>query len=543
MMSVLNALTAFGSLVVAAVGDLVTNGYLLAVLGFGLTYWYLSVSTRKVYFGTLNMIGESFNPIEFEPALSDEQKVEYDKFKEMLTKSEEDITFKCLLDKVPGFLQEKLREYMRQRSFYDFTSVKEAILSPSSPAEINLDNKVGAEKGRLNPIALFLAKTKYSGAYQFEAFQEDNINFLEQQSSFFGSLYDAGNHTEVDILELMIWDLYCTVLFLRNPEAVKGLYRLSPYYNPTTEMPLTEGDKLEQIFEPVISAVKRYREDCKNLPVVLGLQEMPDDDTKVYEALKVLKDTGVEFNVHRNNNSGTGFILSSSVDFEDVTDFFRNIVSDCLDENGITGKVKSTTLKKMVAVHCDADGDKFISINFHCKSFKKDTDIQAKVIGLCFKEGKRHFGCPVNVGGDMNLDAKWNKKMSPKDQEEVLNATPPGYMPKCIREYADRFFEGVKTFEVTIVNVPEMYTTLKRRTCWQAQPKKTDMIACTCKDILICSGCKILVKLIRGNKVGASNMDSLMPYPGWPGDHFFVSALVQFTVWETLKSKLRKFFD
>ena len=41
----------------------------------------------------------------------------------------------------------------------------------------------------------------------------------------------------------------------------------------------------------------------------------------------------------------------------------------------------------------------------------------------------------------MNLDAKWDKEMTPKDQEEVLNETTPGHMPPCIDKYVRIFFK------------------------------------------------------------------------------------------------------
>ena len=520
-------------------------------------YKYNKEQKPKLVIGTMNIIGDAYNPIEFEPYLSEEKdKTEYNKYKKQLEEIFNKITYGDIRDDLKEFdslfptdteakgeAKSLLDEPTKADNFFkkkeigdkkDFLNKKLIELFKLKENGINLqeDNKWKSDKGRLNPLVYALAP--YEDIIQKDIFNDnDEVKIKKYKNklkeAYRKKLNDTKEGKKNLYLDLLLWDLFCCKLLQVNYKDHAGMCKYSYLCNDKGES-VSKGDLFKKLFNPLLKLKKNNLQN----DFIIGCQELPGN---IDDINKIIRDN---FTIEKHDKS-TGFIMSEGIEFKNITEEAKGIFGDFVKyKNEKDEELKDayeTTRRKMFVGKFKLNNKKEVIVaNFHCKSFKKNSEVQGELIKHILDELKKNYEekekeieVEVFVVGDMNIEPQ--KKY--KNGEEFINEYSKddlknkGKLPKEN--------ENLKKFNIgkgdTYTIFPKIedgigtITTLKQRTLFQGQPGKAGELNATQKDVVILPQKydDAVVTLGGRPQEGIKDiMELLQPSREWPGDHFAI---------------------
>lgn len=514
-------------------------------------YKYNKEQKPKLVIGTMNIIGDAYNPIEFEPYLSKEDKKEYNKYKKTLGDKFNTITYGDIRDdlkefdelfstdtKAKGGAKSLPEEPTNADKFFkekdigkkeDFLNKKLIELFEQKENGINLqeDNKWGSDKRRLNPLVYALAPT----GYDIKRIQKDNFSntgyikiYKNKLKEAYDKKLDDTKKEEKNLyLDLLLWDLFCCKLLQDNYNEHAGMCKYS-YLCKTTGERIDKGDIFEKLFNPLLKLKKNNLQN----DFIIGCQELPGN---IDDINKIISDN---FTIEKHGVS-TGFIMSEGIEFENITEKAIGIFGDFQTQNKdiYTNNKKSfdTTKDKMFVGKFELNNKKEVIVaNFHCKSFKENSKVQGELIKHILDELKtQNPGIEVFVVGDMNIEPQKKYKNGEAFIKEYIDKDDfknKGKLPKE-NENLNNFNEGLTGYTIfpKIENGIGTITTLKQRTLFQGQPGKAGELNATQKDVVILPEeiDDAVVTLGGRPQEGIKDiMELLQPSREWPGDHFAI---------------------
>lgn len=479
--------------------------------------------------GTMNIIGEATNPIEFEPNASDvADPVKYAAAKTAASASLGKYTIGEAKGHVAGndLLSEKLTAFIASKEFADTDSV--GALCSGKKLDLSLDNKMVADGGRLNAIVFALSPLPSDAkVFQIDQAATKPDEYRAAILSYYGVEWPKADESKSDALAcLLLWDLLCAAAVANAADSFTELSQTSYLMKKTKggkAIPTPREDLFQRLFEPLVKVANAR----PKATIIVGCQEMPSDTDSLKKALA---SQGSKFEVYRQPDNGTGnisgFVYSKSLkgSFSDVSEEIKPDLKEHLAGAGIDGKVIDTTLAKMVCGKFTVDGAVKLVLVFHCKSFKKDAKKQGAFIAFALKTAAEKFGGVAYVAGDMNIEAKWPKGTDAAAQRAGIEAAEKGMLPITTAENSKLFGEAVEAPGYKTYPQHGTLTTLKMRTQFQGQPEKDGDLTAVHKDYVILPKDAAVVETIIGGLQDnfSSNIELLQPSRFWPADHFAV---------------------
>lgn len=437
---------------------------------------------NELVLGTLNILGEAENPIEFEPF----HKVE-GSISEGLEGSFKGITFENIKDNLVGldnlndldsyFLTEggaeiatevntlpNMTNYFEQKVSDYKTIIKNeekkekaaaaAAAEEEEKVEVEVDeeetmseptlydlfikkiidlgedNKWNPLEGRLNPLVFAL--NEFNGIYQKDYFKPETTTVGEPATvkksdeykiALINAYLEKLEEKKKDVKKLNSYlDLFFWDLFCF--EFLKKNYEGHLEMCKKSYLFKDNGDveKKEDLFEKLLAPLDEI-EGNKN--VIIGCQELPDSGDFSY----LIND----FKIERHKKS-TGFIMSKDIIFENITEEAQKIFDEFPEYKGLEGKTglseekekllgafNTTKIKMHVGKFKLKNKKEVIVANFHCKSFKKNSGVQGELIKYILDELKnidKKKKFEVFVVGDMNIEPQKKYDNEDKFKEE-----------------------------------------------------------------------------------------------------------------------------
>lgn len=432
--------------------------------------------------------------------------------------------------------------------------------------DLHLDNKWRASSANEAPTrcnALVFALSPYVGSdgvatIQRKAAQKNPLEFRERILAFYLSKCPDSYEIATDAEEtpgldnthqkqwasLVLWDLLCLHCVSEAPSAFDKISACSMLVSESTGEAKSIIERIALIIDPLKNFCTKQP---PGTPVILGCQELPTDPNSDAWLASVLDPTGLCCRRQQADPLTNGFVHSKSLDkgFVDMSEAVKADLEAFLGTVGVPEKTVTTTLRRtQVGVYnLSADGGRpfhIAVVNFHCKSFKKQTKAQGQMMAKCLELASKLEPAPgvvvqeAVIVGDMNLEAPWPKGTSAADQRAAVESAEQFCIPVTNR--ANMAPYGNELNEAGLVPHPEIdfFTTLKLRTRFQAQPEKEGDINVSRKDFVITKAGVRIDDLLVGGRDDATgirdgNMGLLMPSRLWPGDHFAILAMINFT--------------
>jgi len=479
--------------------------------------------------GTMNIIGEATNPIEFEPNASDvSDQAKYNQAKSDASASMGKYTIGDAKGHVVGNedLNTRLTEYITSQSFADTDSV--AALCSGKKLDLSLDNKMVADGGRLNAIVFALSPLPTdANVFQIDQAANKPDEYRAAILAYYAKEWPAADESKnVQVACLLLWDLLCAAAVAEAKDAFTELSQTSYLMKKTKDgkaIPTPRTDLFSTLFQPLVKLAKSK----PKASFIVGCQEMPTEVGAIQDALSA---SSSKFEVYRQPDNGTGnisgFVYSKGLkdSFSDVSEELKPDLKDHLAGAGIDGKVIDTTLAKMVCGKFTVNGDVKIVLVFHYKSFKKDAKKQGEFIAFALKTAAAKFSGEAYMAGDMNIEAKWPKGTDAAKQRAGIEAAEKGMLPITTAENSKLFGEAVEAPGYKTYPQHGTLTTLKMRTQFQGQPEKDGDLTAVHKDYVILPKAQKVTETVIGGLQSnyKSNIELLQPSRFWPADHFAV---------------------
>ena len=499
-----------------------------------------STDKGAVILGTMNIIGDATNPIEFMPNAADLAGLAggVGSFERAQVTAAASLAAYTIADAKmdcgdTAEVSALLALFCASNGFDDTDSV--AKLCSGKKLDLGLDNKW---TDRLNPIVLGLSRMPDNPAvFQVTAASTDSDAYLAMVVGYYAAKWPAvvaggGNASLSDsVAGLLLWDLLCADAVAETPAAFATLAEPSYLMEPgggggrgATAVAVAREALLTTLLVPLSNVMSAN----VGSSVIVGCQEMPSEVGPLESALPP------GCNVYRApvaSGNITGFIFSSALaaSFADVSGQIRPELLEYLEGKGVENKIRETTVRKLVVGSFTIPGrGRVVAVVFHCKSFKTLVAVQAEFVAHALSRAKILFGCEAYGVGDMNIEAKWAKGTSASDQSAAVQAAPLGKLPESTAANSHLFGKTLSEAGYTAYPEAGTITTLKMRTQFQGQPDKEGDLTAVHKDyVLVPAEESITITTVE---IGgcppagtwSSNLDLLQPSRYWPADHFTI---------------------
>eukprot|EP00729_Bicosta_minor_P009601 gene9601-15729_t len=498
--------------------------------------------------GTMNIIGDATNPIEFMPNAADLSSLpggaasyEAARATAAAALAKYTVADATVSAASCGVVAEHLETFVAAQGYAGTESV--VALCKGKKLDLGLDNKW---TDRLNPIVLGLsAMPADASTFQMMAASNDPASYLAALLAYYaaadkwpaaaaareGEGKGEGGGAELEsVAGLLLWDLLCASAVAAEPAAFATLSQPSYLMEASSSssavaFAVPREALLASLAKPLASVLESA---AGGAVAIVGCQEMPSEVGPLEGALPA--GTTV-YRAPTPSGNITGFVYSSSLapSFADVSEQLRPELLAHLEAQKVDKKVRETTVRKMVVGTFDIPGrGKVAVVVFHCKSFKKLVRSQANFVAHALARAKAVFGCEAYGVGDMNIEAKWAKGTSSEDQAAAVTAAPLGMLPGKTAANSATFGSVLAGGGYTAYPAAGTITTLKMRTQFQGQPDKEGDLTAVHKDYVLLptreSGnvSSVVVGGRPGDGGWSSNLELLQPSRFWPADHFTI---------------------
>ena len=517
-------------------------------------------AATPVVFGTMNIIGDATNPIEFMPNAADLAGLpggaaSYEAARATAAAALANYTIADATAAVAAsaVVADHLAAFAAAQGYSGTESV--AALCKEKKIDLGLDNKwtdrlnpivfglspMPAEEGGASPAtAAAAAAGPFQMLTQMSAAGADPAAYLARLLGYFATKWPvgdgaAGAAAADSVAGLLLWDLLCTSAVAAAPAAFATLSQ--PSYLMEAQAGGGNGDGVrttkavarEVLLASLAAPLATVLRSHPTAVAIVGCQEMPSEVGPLERALPA--GTTV-YRAPTASGNITGLIYSTSLkpSFADVSEQLRPELLAYLEAQKVDKKVRETTVRKMVVATFDVPGrGKIAVLVFHCKSFKKLVRSQATFVSHALARAKAVFApCEAFGVGDMNIEAKWPKGTSAADQAAAVVAAPLGALPSSTTKNSKTFGSVLAAGGYTAYPEAGTITTLKMRTQFQGQPDKEGDLTAVHKDYVLlptAESTNVRTVVVGGRPAEgtwSSNLELLQPSRYWPADHFTI---------------------
>lgn len=337
--------------------------------------------------------------------------------------------------------------------------------------------------------------------------------------------------------ELLLFDLQCLAAVATKPKAFSSLHT-SSYMMDSAGLPaLDPAQQMRRLCMPLCHLLAQQPLDT---PVILSCQEM-SPRIESMAALRGALPKGLDVFIRIGSASTaksvadsvfTGFIYPRSVTFKDATDQLLPQCAQLMSSIGLPERVATTTLQKLCIGVFDFEGKgerKLAVVNVHLKKQPGLAAKRALCVGGLIQIALELEGVVEAVcAGDVNVESRWPDDFPQQQRLEAAMAAPPGTIPKALLPGGPLAFDEALAEQGLQQRPPyNAFTSIKMRTCFQAQPMATDDLVLGHKDVVVMrteGRIRVLDTIVGGlgrkAKTPPPNLDSLIPSREWPADHF-----------------------
>lgn len=267
-------------------------------------------------------------------------------------------------------------------------------------------------------------------------------------------------------------------------------------------------------------------EQTPGAPAVVGVQEAPPN-------LKSKLPPGYNMQ-YANIESGpkTAFIFYNCTLCKDLSKEFHGEFNAFL-KGKVSDRIRLTTVDRLFiaqfSLPCE---DEVAVLNFHVRSFRDNVHLLGQFMAHALLRVREVTGLRTVAIGDTNVDTEWGKEYTPSQQIAMLKGARSGMLPENLLQQPQTYMQGLhdtlsESASGEFTSVPPMgtITTLKVRTCFQAQSEKAGRIVAGQKDVLVLPPDVSVNGFVVGKRDSFdSNLGLFLPSDEWPGDHFAVFA-------------------
>jgi hypothetical protein len=476
--------------------------------------------------GSLNLIGNSYNPFEFYPSeglvdIIKDSKIAENHFFNInkghikdLFKNENGVINQDNEDLLNECLNDCINITNDTDKFFD-----SGFKLSSLKGGMSIDNKT---KPRLNPIVFCTHDNNYNDTITSASILLSRLARARRILNTLPEKQDGESELEKkNINQLKIWDLIC-YKFICNVvqdgkiEFLEKFLEQSPLINVINSEHKIETKKPKN---NQIALLKKILKQQKKNSFLLGCQEMPHNIKDVAKSLNLKYKIKI--------GAGTGIICSKEFNVEEknsnnIIEYLNNF--KYTDQDDEVNKSVETTNKKLSYWEVKYKYNKvFYVVVLHCKSFKNGTNQREYVDNIIKKHYQDFPDTDIIIIGDMNYDSIYvddpERKIKLLDKDLLEQGT---YLeiPENYSLIAKETKEQLKTLKHTIIPEKHILTTIKKRSPFQGQPDKADSLTLAHKEnIIFGSENKSIPDSKSIEIIGIDDVNTYQPNKEWPTDH------------------------